>query len=247
MDKIIRLTLGLLLVILIAFVSVFSYQVFVEKAYRESLSGTYSYSCTITTNSPLSNVTIFIPVPADPSGNSPVVAGFSAHDIAGIPNDWEVTLYDTGKATMVKITTPLITPSSQTSPANPSAIRMAAELKSDTVIDTRDPVNNSALFRPVGEIGQIPCAPDRSVIQGSPLCYRYVTSLYADYRAAPDASVNISATLVRRNTWHIFGPGSNEYDTAVSLQMSGDHHGWSTMTGTLTDSIGSYDIPQITV
>ena len=40
MDKIIRVSLGLLLVILIAAVSVFSYQAYVEKAYRESLSGT---------------------------------------------------------------------------------------------------------------------------------------------------------------------------------------------------------------
>ena len=35
------------------------------------------------------------------------MAGFSTRDIAGIPDDWEVTLYDTGKATMVKVTTPV--------------------------------------------------------------------------------------------------------------------------------------------
>ncbi len=239
MDKIIRLSLGLLLVILIASVSVFSYQVFVEKAYRTSLSGSYSYTCTITTDSPLSNVTLFIPVPADPSGNSPVVAGFSARDIAGIPDDWQVTLYDTGKATMVKITTPVITPSPGTGPAT---IRIAADLTSDAVIDTRDPLNNSALFRPAGEIRQIPCAPGPA-IRGSPVCYRYVTSMYADYDAAPGAMVNITETLGGRNTWHIFEPGSNEYETAVSLQMSGEQHGWSTMSGTLADHIGMYDTP----
>ncbi len=110
MDNIIRVTLGLLLVILIASAGVFSYQVFVDRAYRESLSSTYSYTCTITTDSPLANVTLFIPVPADPAGNSPVVAGFSARAITGIPGDWETTLFDTGKATLVKITTPAITP-----------------------------------------------------------------------------------------------------------------------------------------
>jgi hypothetical protein len=242
MDKIIRVSLGLLLVILIASVSVFSYQAFVERAYRTSLSGTYSYTCTITTDSPLSNVTLFIPVPADLSGNSPVVAGFSARDIAGIPDDWEVMLYDTGKATMVKVTTPAITPPSGTRPAT---IRMSADLASDTVIDTRDPLNNSALFRPVGEISQIPCDPG-TVLRGSPACYRYVTSLYADYDAAPGAMVNITETLVGRNTWYIFEPGSNEYETAVSLQMRGEQHGWSTMSGTLADHIGMYDTPRLT-
>jgi hypothetical protein len=239
MDKIIRLTLGLLLVILIASVCVFSYQVFVEKAYRTSLSGTYSYTCTLTTDSPLSNVTLFIPVPADRSGSSPVVAGFSSRDIAGIPDDWNIALYDTGKATMVKVTTPSISPK-----AGPATIAMAADFASGIMIDTRDPLNNSALFRPVGEMKQIPCAPDRP--RGSPACYHYVTSLYAEYDAAPGATVTISETLVGRNTWNIFEPGSNEYETAVSLQMKGEQHGWSTMSGTLTDHIGMYDTPRLT-
>ncbi len=43
--------------------------------------------------------------------------------------------------------------------------------------------------------------------------------------------------------WYIFGPGSNEYDTAVSLQMDGPHQGWATMSGTLTDHSGMYDVP----
>jgi len=244
MDKIIRVSLGLLLVILIAAVSLFSYQAYVEKAYRESLSGTWSYTCTITTDSPLSNVTLFIPVPADPSGNSPVVSGFSTRNIAGIPDDWEVMLYDTGKATMVKVTVPAITVPDGTTPDNPLAIRLSAELKEDTAVDTRDPLNNSALFRPVGGLVPVPCPV--GAVRGSPSCYRYTTSLYADYEAAPGASVTISATLTGRNTWRIFEAGSNEYNTTVSLQMSGEQHGWSIMSGTLAEHIGMYDTPRIT-
>ena len=245
MDKIIRVSLGLLLVILISAVSVFFYQAYVEKAYRESLAGTYSYTCTITTDSPLSNVTFFIPVPADRSGNSPVVAGFSTRDIAGIPDDWDATLYDTGKATMVKVSVPAIAVPNGTSPANPLAIRMSAELKADTAIDTADPINSSAMFRPVGELVQVPC-PAGQAVQGSPSCYRYVTQLYADYETSTDASVTISATLTGRNTWRIFEPGSNEYETGVSLQMDGAQHGWSAMSGTLAEHIGMYDSPRIT-
>ena len=238
MDKIISVSLGLLLVVLIAFVSVFSYGAFVEKAYRESLSGTYSYTCTITTDSLLSNVTFFIPVPADPSGNSPVVTGFSSRDITGIPAGWDVTLYDTGKATLVKITTSAITPPAGT---DLSMINMSADLASGSAIDTRDPLNNSALFRPAREIVPVPCAPDH--VQGNPLCYHYMTSLYADYRAAAGASVTINATLAGRNTWKIFEPGFNEYTTAVSLKLTGAQQGWSTMSGRLTDHIGMYDTP----
>jgi hypothetical protein len=245
MDRIIRISLGLLMVMLVVFVSVVSYQVVVEKAYLTSLSSTYSYTCTITTDSTLSNVTLFLPVPADPSGNSPIVAQFSAHAITGLPEDWTATLYDTGKATMVRIATPLITPPAGTIPEKPYTILLSSEMKSDKVIDTREPIHNSALFRTVRDLQQVSCPPDGSEGKGTPQCYRYLTSLYADYQAPSDASVTITSTLTGKNSWKIFEPRSNEYNSSISLLMSGEHHGWSTMKGTLTSSIGIYDAPLI--
>jgi len=159
MDKIIKIALGLLTVILIAFISLIAYQGFVESAYLNSLSSTYSYTCTITTDSTLTNVTLFIPVPADPLGNSPIVTRFSAHAIAGLPDDWTVTLYDTGKATMVKIITPAITPPGGTSPAKPFTLTLSSEMASNKLIDTREPINNSALFHPVKELQLVACPP----------------------------------------------------------------------------------------
>jgi len=35
------------------------------------------------------------------------------------------------------------------------------------------------------------------------------------------------------------------YTTTISLLMSGEHHSWSTMNGTLTKSIGIYDAPTL--
>ena len=245
MDRIIKISLGLFMVILVVFVSVVSYQVFVEKAYVTSLSSTYSYTCTITTDSPLSNVTLFLPVPADPSGNSPIVAQFSAQDIAGLPDDWTVTLYDTGKSTMAKITTPLISPPAGTSPEKPYVILLSSEMKSDKVIDTREPIQNSALFRPVRDLRQVSCPPDSSLVKGTPQCYHYLTSLYADYQATSNASVTITSSLTGKNSWKIFEPKSNEYTTTINLLMSGENHGWSTMKGTLTNSFGNYDAPVI--
>jgi len=245
MDRIIKISLGLLTIIFVVFVSVVSCQVFVEKAYLTSLSSTYSYTCTITTDSTLSNVTIFLPVPADPSGNSPIVAQFSAQDIDGLPEDWTVTLYDTGKATMVRITTPVITSPTGTIPAKPYVIMLSSEMKSDKVIDTREPIQNSALFRPVRDLQQVSCPPDSSEEKGNPQCYRYLTSLYADYQAPSNASVNITSSLTGKNSWKIFEPKSNEYTITMSLLMSGEHHGWSTMKGTLTKGIGIYDAPNI--
>jgi YbbR domain-containing protein len=63
MDKIIKNAAVLVIIIFVLFVSIASYNAFVEKAYRESLKSSYSYSCTISTDSVLTNVTLFIPVP----------------------------------------------------------------------------------------------------------------------------------------------------------------------------------------
>ncbi len=68
--------------------------------------------------------------------------------------------------------------------------------------------------------------------KGTPQCYRYLTSLYADYQASSDASVTISSSLTGKNSWKIFEPKSNEYTTTISLMMYGetpwlvDHEGY---------------------
>jgi hypothetical protein len=245
MDKIIRISLGLFIVILVFLTSMVSYQVFVENAYRSSLNSTYSYTCTFTTDSTLSNVTIFLPVPADPSGNSPIVAQFSAGAIDGIPEGWTVSLYDTGKTTLVRIDTPLIIPPAGTLPEKPFSLVLSSDITSGTVIDTREPIQNSALFRPIRDLRQVPCPPSDSLKNGTPMCYRYLTSLYADYRALPDASVTITSSLTGRNSWKIFEPASNEYTTSFSLIMKGGNHGWKDVNGFLQSGTGVYDVPDI--
>jgi hypothetical protein len=221
------------------------YQTGVEKAYRTSLSSTYSYTCTITTGSPLSNVTLFIPVPADLLGNSPVVGRFSTRDITGIPDDWSVSLYDTGKATMVRISTPSILPRGNTSEKYPLTFVLSTEVKSDRVIDSRHPEQNSALFRPIREVRQVSCPSDSSAINGTPLCYHYLTSLYADYQASPGTIFEISSSITGKNTWKIFDPRSNEYTSTISLKMAGENRGWQKVDGFLKNNTGSYDAPDI--
>lgn len=233
------------MVIVLVFVSLVSYQIFVEKAYRTSLSSTYSYTCTLTTDSTLSNVTIFLPVPVNPSGNSPIVEQFSEHAISGLPTIGSVILYDTGKSTLVRITTPRITPPAGTLPGKPYSIGLSSDMKSGTVIDTRDPIQNSAFFRPVRDLRQVSCPPDSSREQGTPQCYHYLTSLYADYQASPNASVTITSSLSGNNSWKIFEPRSNEYSTSISLILVGENHGWKNVNGFLRSSNGIYDAPEI--
>jgi hypothetical protein len=230
MDKIIKITLGLFIVLLVAFAASAGYSAYVENSYRTSLSSSYSYTCTITTDSPLTNVTLFIPVPADPAGNSPIIGEFSAHTISGVPDTWKTELYDTGKATLVKITAPSLAP---------GTITLYTNVTSKNFIGTQDPVENSPMFRPVQDLKTTECAT--GVAGGQ--CTTYRTALYADYRAAPGTSVTIASSLVGRNEWKVLEPEFNEYRTGITALMSGDQKDWTTVSGYLQSGIGAHDAP----
>lgn len=245
MDKIVKTAVGLFVIILVVFVGVVSYTTYIEMKYKNSLTGTYSYTCNITTDSVLSNVTFFIPVPADLHGNSPVIAKISDRTITGIPDDWTYTLFDTGKATLLKITAPSIGKAPVNGSVTTTTITLVVNTSSPALIDTRTPIENSAMFRPVQEIHMVECPAGDVTNQDSPECFAYLTSTYADYTADPSVSVSISANLEATNSWTIFSPGSNSYKNRISVLMHGDNHGWVTTKGWLESGIGVYDAPKI--
>lgn len=241
MDTTIKTTLALFLVLLAAFSGLLVLTLYPETAYRNSLAGTYTYTCTITTDSSLSDVTLFLPVPADPAGNSPMVSAFSGKTMNGVPADWDTTLFDTGKATLLKVLTPAIIPPEGTSAQHPYMITFSSETTERKPINTTDPARESAMFRPVQDLVEKTC-PQGSA-DGAGRCFTYTTSLYADYRAAPGTTVTIVASVTGKNTWTIFEPRFNAYTTAVGTKLNGENHGWVVLEGELTSGTGTYDIP----
>lgn len=245
MDKIIKVTFGLFIVILAVFAAFVSYNTYIDSKYRNSLSSTYYYSCTFTTDAVMSNVTLFLPVPADADGNSPIVSEISNHNVTGLPGDWSVSLYDTGKATLLKISAPTIGKPAINGSAQTTINMLTVTALSPGAIDTLSPVEDAAVFRPVQEIREITCS-DSDTSSGLHACYRYRTSIYADYSADRNATVSISANLDAKNSWTISQPESNEYKNTVSVNLYGENHGWAMTEGWLEAGIGSYNVPDIT-
>jgi hypothetical protein len=242
MDKIIEICLGLFTIILVVFAGVLTYTAYSETMYRNTLEGTYTYTCTITTDAPLYNVTLFIPVPVDPAGSSPMVSLFSSRMMQGMPADWETTLFDTGKSTLLKVTTPAITVPEGTTASHPYTITLSSETTSRIPIDTRDPAGKSAMFRPVQALAAREC-PAKIAAGTGAQCASYTTSLYADFTTSPETITTIQAYVTGKNTWTIFEPRSNEYRADVITVMKGSHKGWGVMEGNLSSGIGTYDIP----
>jgi hypothetical protein len=243
MDNVIKSASGLFLIIAVIFVSIVSYTAFMENAYRESLMSTYSYSCTISADSALSNVTLFIPVPAGSTGNSPVVEWFSAHRIGGIPPEWKTTLTGSNKGTYVEIKTPVISAVQNGTLKNGYAIELSMHAISSRLIDTQNPQEHGAVFYPMQDVRTVDCHNSVNGTNGTRACFSYVIPVYADYSASPDTQVTISSEMTGRNTWKIFGPAENEYRASFSVLILGDHHGWIAAKGSLETGLGSDDAP----
>ncbi|MFA5267106.1 MAG: hypothetical protein WC379_03975 [Methanoregula sp.] len=241
MDKILKICLGLLTIILVAFGGLLTYTAYTEITYRNTLEGTYTYTCTITTDAPLYNVTLFIPVPVDPAGNSPMVSRFSNRMMNGVPADWETILFDTGKSTLLKITTPAIPVPEGTTTSHPYIITFSSETASRTPVETRDPAGTGVMFRPPQDLREYGCPAARD--DGSSRCFTYNASAFADYSTSADTFVTITSAVDGKNTWTVFEPQSNEYHTDISIGMKGENHGWVVPEGTLSSGTGTYDIP----
>lgn len=240
MDRIIRITLTLFILILAATAAITGYNGYVDAAYRDSINGTYTYTYTMTIDGPITNLTLFIPVPDDRTGNSPIVSYFGNGGMSGMPADWNTTLFGTGKATLLKITAPSVTQPEGTTPASPFTISFSMDFSQKSPVATRDPVDRGVIFRPVQNLQEKTCPA------GSPAgsrCSVYTTALYADYHAEKNTMMTFTSSVDGKNTWRIFEPRSNEYHTEIRLSLKGPQRGWSAASGTLLSGFGSYEYP----
>ena len=246
MDKIIKIVLALFIIIVVAFIACASYFGYTDVAYRNSLSANYLYTCTISTNDVLTNVTLFLPVPAEPNGNSPVVTQISNHDVSGVPDTMNLTLYDTGKATLLKVSANSIGSPVINGTTQPVTVMFTVNESSHEHIDTTSPVQNAAVFRPLNGIHTTACPAVDSTSNTTPVCYQYLTYTYADYSAAPSTTVNINESVTGTNTWTVFSPASNQFNNQITvLTLHGGNHGWVTALGWLESGLGSPDVPYL--
>lgn len=229
MDRIIKVAAALFIVILAAFVAQGWYSHYVEQKYRSSLVSTYMYTCTISVSENLTNVTFIIPVPVNISGDSRVSEQYSVRQIRGLPSGWTTTLLGSSKGTMIKITTPLLEPSSTT---------LDLDVPVAGPIDTQSPLERGVLYRPIQNLKATACPASAGA---GAVCYEHMSSIYATYDSSPQATVAISTTIIGENQWYIFSPASNRYSDSIAVTITGDHRRWIPAPGELSTGIGSSD------
>ena len=103
MNKWIKILGGLILFVLLLFILGSLYmENQSEKMYNDSLMSSYDYSITITSNSTLQNVTLYLPVPVF-DNKSGIGLEMVNGDYYNKPSDWNLSLEDTEYGLMFKI------------------------------------------------------------------------------------------------------------------------------------------------
>lgn len=231
MDRILKAAISLFIIVLLIFSATILYAGFIRNTFHDSLKSDYTFSVSISTDTPLTNATFFIPLPVQSDGTSPVTTKIGLSDESGLPQGWHYGIYVAGNATMVKITAPKI------SPETPSEFTIT--VPAGSLIDTDNPIQNAMTIQPIREIESTACTGFPGEKGELSECYRYLGVIYADYTTSPDAKVLIHSDLQGENQWKIFRSASNQYTNSISLTLLGNtNHGWFPAKGEIVTLIG---------
>ncbi|MGA2934947.1 MAG: hypothetical protein ABSD81_07315 [Methanomicrobiales archaeon] len=237
MDRTLFRVLAVLAVVSVIFLAAISINVFMEITYRATLSSTYEYRVSITSDTTLENVTFYIPVPAKGPEASAVLQGIGAGDLQGLPQGWNISLIGTEKFTMLAVTAREIASSPVGRP-----YLLSVNARVDGPIDTRNAGTGGLVLVPAAKRTPAVCGNMDSQASPEMRCELYQGSTYADFTAPGNVHLTIFTFLTGRNTWDVFGPSSNEYQDGLQVSFSGGTRGWQTGDGILVTGIGDYGI-----
>ena len=240
MDRVLRVLVVLFVVAISVTAGVFSFVAYVDSRYAETLVATYEYQLNVETDGPLSNLLLFLPLPARAGGSSEVVRAAGARGWTEIPYGWNVTLTGTEKYTLLEVTAASVPTTGECGACGrdgaPHTLTIPVTVRGP--IDPRDPVGNDEVLEPRFSVMERACTEAFPRGDSTPRCTGYETSFFADYTAYPATTVVISVELTGTNRWNIFSERSSEFRDTARLTILGESHGWQTARGELVSGIG---------
>jgi hypothetical protein len=237
MDRTLFRVLAVLAVASVIFLAAISITVFIGVTYRATLSSTYEYRVSITSDTPLGNVTFYIPIPARGPEASAVLQGIGAGDLLGLPPGWTTSLIGTEKFTWLEVTAGEI-PASP--PGKPYLLSVNAMVPGP--IDSRNAGSGDLVLVPAAKRNPVACGNMDSEMSPEVRCELYQGSAYADFTTPGNVHLSIYTFLTGRNSWDVFGPAANEYQDGLQVSFTGATRGWHAGDGILITGIGDYGI-----
>jgi hypothetical protein len=231
------------------------------EVYNNNARGSYYYDIEITTDSPMSNVIFYMPLPML-NNTSSMEQDLLNSSYNNQRVKWEIALVETEHGPMLSMRTDQINPRFYSRPEDgrkvivdgqeeihpltsdeysektpiPFPIDFAVIVFVNDTINTKNPVGNAEVLMPrynSTNLGAI--TSYRNAIS-----YSYDSRIYAHYEASPDARVQISISLDGQNEWWIGGAHSNSYREYIAVKLRGSQNGWTTVKGELVTGEGTY-------
>ncbi|AKB69358.1 hypothetical protein MSMAL_2815 [Methanosarcina mazei LYC] len=211
-----------------------------QRMYDRNHISSYDYYIELTTDSTLSNVTLYLPLPVI-NNTSSVGTDIVEHHFNDYDHSWKYTLVDTEHGLMLSIKNEKIEPKYATRSRDSKTIlspnMFSMTLFTNQTIDTMNPLSNEMVLMPKYNLTQNvtrrPYPPASEI-------FDYESKMYAYYDTSSDANVSISIYLCGMNEWWIGGWQHNSYWEDMEIKLSGSQAGWTTVNGQLFTGEGTY-------
>lgn len=237
MDRTLTLVLAVLVVASVVFLAAISLTAYMGITYRATLSSTYEFRVSITSDATLGNVTLYLPIPARGPGNSAVLEGIGAGGLTGVPRGWNLSFIGTEKFTMLEVTARELAPSPV---GRPYLLSINSRVQGP--IRTRDAGSTDLVLVPAAKRSPVACGGMDSEASPEMRCEVYQGPAYADFTAPGNVHLTVFISMNGRNTWDVFGPSFNEFQDGLQVSFTGRARGWRTGDGILVTGIGDYGI-----
>ena len=237
MDRTLSGVLAILVVASVIFLAAVSITLYTEITYRATLSSVYDYRVSITSDTPLRNVTLYLPIPTRGTEGSAVLEAIGAGGLRGLPAGWKTSLIGTEKITMLEVTAPAMAASPVGRP-----YLLSVSVPTTGPIDTRNADTAGVVLAPSAVRVPAECGNINGQTSQDTRCGLYKGSAYADFAATGNVRLSVFIFLTGRNSWDVFGPSSNEYQDGLQVTFTGAERGWQTGDGLLVTGIGDYGL-----
>jgi hypothetical protein len=231
-DRILQGLIAILAIVFVVLAGPFIASSVLEQIYSATRESELQYSLTITTSSALSDVTLFIPLPTDGKGMSPVIQLLGTGNQSTTFGRFDASIYGANNESYLRLSTDLLY-----GPLNATELTYFFTITADSsALHTRLPLRYDYTLLPKQSLIEVSCGTVPCV--GQPLCFQYQSLIYASYNTSPDARVEIRADLSGSNQWKIVRESRNGYTDSLVVQLHGPASGWYTADGYLVTSCG---------
>jgi len=237
MERTLSVVLAVLAAVTLVFLAIFSLSAYAALAYRATFTGTYEYRVSISSDTDLGNVTLYIPIPARGAASSEILERIGSGGLEGLPLGWGTSLIGTEKFTLLEVTTPELAATPVGEP-----YLLSADARAGSTIDTRSPETGGLVLEPGAGMTPISCGNIDPQASPRMRCVLYRGSVYADFTSARDPHLTIFTFVTGRNDWDVFGPSSNEYQDGLQATYVRDIRGWRLGDGILVSGAGDYSL-----